>query len=610
MGNLTGKQIDQTYDGLIKTNDEQPIGVILKGLQDGVGNDLPVEVSTAGINFTGGVSGDNDHVYSFQFVNDGNDIVLEIEEADAKTGATTTTSLKFIAGSNVTLSQSGGDEITINSTGGGGGGETYTIGVDESVPDGIITLTDSQGNVQEVTFQCDGNITMDVAAGSNTLDVFVAPYDISSAQDGTDVDISLNSTYGNSNVTLEAGTNITLTNTGNNIVIDAAGGGGGSAGLVSGTGTDSMKSDAALTGNPATAQGSNSISLGNGSQAGGNASISLGNGANASGNESMAYGDGAQSTATSAASFGQYAEATATYAISFGRTSVASGDGAVAFGQQTSAAQDGAVAMGRQVTSDTADTTHVRALKIVAPDGAALGGNGVTFLSPNGTDGKVTLTDNAELAIDGVPIQPGAAPFGSRYQNLEYSSTMGGYPANFFAHHMQPVVGRPFMSQSIDQNDSSTLFVRAFAQVGQTMGTVVVPMFAGSPCDVVIDLYTCDANTGLPSAQVYTQTYAETTGNEGFYDIALSSVFTFSQDAAREIWVGVRTTANRKLAQISGDNVIHSMASYGGYGGNVAGFTPINTFYYNGLPLPATFPTNEAWSGRDELTMYFWKPVI
>ena len=121
----------------------------------------------------------------------------------------------------------------------------------------------------------------------------------------------------------------------------------------------------------------------------------------------MAYGEEAQATQTSAAAFGQYAEATSTYAIAFGRTSTATADGAVAFGQQTSAAQAGAVAMGRQVTSDTADTTHVRALKIVAPDGAALGGNGITMLSPDGTSSVVTVTNNSELAINGTAIGGG-----------------------------------------------------------------------------------------------------------------------------------------------------------------------------------------------------------
>ena len=167
-------------------------------------------------------------------------------------------------------------------------------------------------------------------------------------------------------------------------------GAGGAAGLESGTGTNSLQN-----------------AIGTASNASGNASIALGKNALASGGESMAYGDEAQATQTSAAAFGQYAEATATYAIAFGRTSAASGDGAVAFGQQSSAAQAGAVAMGRQVTADTADTTHVRALKIVAPDGAALGGNGITMLSPDGTSSEVTVTNNSELAINGTPIGGG-----------------------------------------------------------------------------------------------------------------------------------------------------------------------------------------------------------
>jgi hypothetical protein len=54
--------------------------------------------------------------------------------------------------------------------------------------------------------------------------------------------------------------------------------------------------------------------------------------------------------------------------------------------------------MGRQVTSDTADTTHVRALKIVAPSGGT-GGNGITMLSPNGTAYLLTVSDAGALVI-------------------------------------------------------------------------------------------------------------------------------------------------------------------------------------------------------------------
>lgn len=57
MADLQNLQISDTYDGLIKTNDEQPINGTLKTLQDGSGNDLPMQVSTAGVNFTGTVAG-------------------------------------------------------------------------------------------------------------------------------------------------------------------------------------------------------------------------------------------------------------------------------------------------------------------------------------------------------------------------------------------------------------------------------------------------------------------------------------------------------------------------------------------------------------------------
>jgi len=51
MASLTGKQIDNTYHGLIKTNDELAIGVQAKRLQDGDGNDLPVAVGTQSMEY-------------------------------------------------------------------------------------------------------------------------------------------------------------------------------------------------------------------------------------------------------------------------------------------------------------------------------------------------------------------------------------------------------------------------------------------------------------------------------------------------------------------------------------------------------------------------------
>tara|TARA_R110000803_G_scaffold7059_1_gene22825 strand:+ start:1129 stop:2061 length:933 start_codon:yes stop_codon:yes gene_type:complete len=54
---LTNEQIDLTYAGLIKMNDNVGVTAVLKPLSDGIGTNLPFEVSTTGVNFTGTVTG-------------------------------------------------------------------------------------------------------------------------------------------------------------------------------------------------------------------------------------------------------------------------------------------------------------------------------------------------------------------------------------------------------------------------------------------------------------------------------------------------------------------------------------------------------------------------
>ena len=57
MSSLINQKIKDTYEGLIKTSDDQPIDGTLKNLQDGNGGVLPIQVSTSGVNFTGTVTG-------------------------------------------------------------------------------------------------------------------------------------------------------------------------------------------------------------------------------------------------------------------------------------------------------------------------------------------------------------------------------------------------------------------------------------------------------------------------------------------------------------------------------------------------------------------------
>ncbi len=54
MSTLTNQQIDATYAGLIKTTDNAAITATPKALEDGLGNGIPMEIGTGGINFTTG----------------------------------------------------------------------------------------------------------------------------------------------------------------------------------------------------------------------------------------------------------------------------------------------------------------------------------------------------------------------------------------------------------------------------------------------------------------------------------------------------------------------------------------------------------------------------
>jgi hypothetical protein len=57
MSSLINQKIKDTYEGLIKTSDEQPVDGTLKNLEDGNGGVLPIQISSSTVNFTGTVTG-------------------------------------------------------------------------------------------------------------------------------------------------------------------------------------------------------------------------------------------------------------------------------------------------------------------------------------------------------------------------------------------------------------------------------------------------------------------------------------------------------------------------------------------------------------------------
>ena len=343
MGDLSGLRIDETYDGLIKTNDEQPVNATLKGLQDGVGNNIPVQVSTTAINFTGTVTGDNNTTYDLSAGENLPDVKIILTGSDGSVDEVT-----LQAGTGIQLDQTG-NVIDISAI--GGGGTTYTISATQATPTTVeVTLTGSDASTDTITLSAGGNVNIavvnDVITFSST-DTNTT-YDYGSAQDGTNVDLKLVPSIGATDtVKLVAGTGVTLTDSGTNQVTIAATG-GGSAGLVVGTGLNSLQN---AVGGPSVASGDRAVALGN---------VAIANQP-----DTVAIGDGAEATGIGAAAVGQYASASGIYSSAWGRTSQATGEGSVAFGQQAQALAVGAVALGRQVVGQVQDCVTINKLQIL-----------------------------------------------------------------------------------------------------------------------------------------------------------------------------------------------------------------------------------------------------
>ena len=252
-------------------------------------------------------------------------------------------------------------------------------------------------------------------------------YDLASTQNASDVDVTLTgSDLSVDTVKLVAGTNITLTDSGSNaITIDAAGG-GGAAGLVNGTGADSLKNADSLVTTPAAADGTCSIALGNAACATGKDTIAIGNGARATsscnsitiglnacdtglqkgiaigantkagctGNGSyrgMAIGDAAQGTGTESIAIGLSANTCLyTYGIAIGRGTCTTAQQAIAIGANVSASRACAL-----TTCEIELCTAGGGIYLTTPDGLA--------------QPKLTVDNSCSLLVDGTPVGGGAA---------------------------------------------------------------------------------------------------------------------------------------------------------------------------------------------------------
>jgi len=230
-----------------------------------------------------------------------------------------------------------------------------------------------------------------------------------------------------------AGTNVTVDNTDPLNPIVSATGGSGAAGLVSGTGADSMKSADSLTTLPANASGPTSIALGNGATTENDGlsqpatdAIAIGNGATAR-NKNIAIGSNAKANgfadpnaiaigndtiasngagvvigfnakATGQAGIaigGQAAQAIGTSSIAIGRTSTASGDNSIALG------------IGSKVNAGFTNGIAIGSDRIVSGIGAIAIGDSYTFVAA--AQNSVTIGSEAGFQNGTNSVTIGAA---------------------------------------------------------------------------------------------------------------------------------------------------------------------------------------------------------
>ena len=518
MGALTNQKIQDSYPGLLNTADQGALDpTSVKTIQDGLGNPSALQLAQGAAIVTGEVILQSTSQQAGITINDSNDTVLisgeQISFAPGVGGITGLPEAGLVAGTGADSMQSaaslttiaadatGAQSIAIGdgacSTGVGStavgdtakalangavvlGGTSSGVGVTASgvcsiaigqrmsvggeCAIGIGYRADTFGNCGiSIGTQAGGNFAWSIAIGAsanaNAECAVALGAGVTAAKANTVSVVELETQLAGGGIYLTtpdglAQPKLTVDNTCALLLDGTPVGGGGAAGLVNGTGADSLESDASLTTVAANASGTCSIALGNGACASSDKDIAIGCLARTSNSNSISIGTNAKNTNSDcsiaigmnscvvgwsrliAIGSGACHVGSGYGGASIGCASVAYGPGVsignqakaaanivgVSIGDRTCVTANGAVALGTQVVAAKADTVTVKELE------TCVAGGGITLKSVDLTEEKVTLTDADVLAVGGdtIPANDTATP---KVVNRIWSGSQAEYDA-------------------------------------------------------------------------------------------------------------------------------------------------------------------------------------
>ena len=274
MATLFDKQIDLTYQGLIKTADNEALGAVEKEITDGEGTSSTLKLGTTSASFVGnldltgatitGLPVDPNTTYELSTVQFGSAAIIELKGSDLSNST-----IPLFAGSNITLT-SNGTNITI-AAGGGAAGLVAGTGTGSMESDASLTTTaaDAQGANSialgdSTVAYADGSILIGNSvndADASREKVVSIGNDLGSAQRTVNIGNSQNA-YGGDGVCI-GGSNSFGENY--NVVV----GYGNSVGVypnqvIIGTGSTGQFQDSVVIGNTSASGASGAVALGSG----------------------------------------------------------------------------------------------------------------------------------------------------------------------------------------------------------------------------------------------------------------------------------------------------------------------------------------------------------